>query len=109
VTHKELLAVVVFTQHFHTYLLGWPFKLQTDRGLLSWLCNFKDPTGQLARWLEQLREFHFEVIHHKGLVHQNADALSRLPHQANEQCDFGPNVSGCDSPDSVAIPQIAKA
>ena len=27
VTRKELLAVVVFTQHFRTYLLGQPFKL----------------------------------------------------------------------------------
>ena len=90
VTRKELLAVVVFTQHFRTYLLGQPFKLRTDHGSLSWLCNFKDPTGQLARWLEQLQEFHFEVIHRKGLAHQNADALSRLPHQTYEQRDFGP-------------------
>ena len=89
VTRKELLAVVVFTQHFRTYLLGQPFKLRTDHGSLSWLCNFKDPTGQLARWLEQLQEFHFEVIHRKGPAHQNADALSRLPHQAKEQDDFG--------------------
>ena len=109
VTRKELLAVVVFTQHFRTYLLGQPFKLRTDHGSLSWLCNFKDPTGQLARWLEQLQEFHFEVIHRKGPAHQNADALSRLPHQAKEQHDFGPSASECENPDSVAIPQIAAA
>jgi len=76
VTCKKLLAVVTFTQYFCTYLLGWPFKLQTDHGSLTWLHNFKDPNGQLARWLEQLQELNFEVIHHKG---QNADALSRIP------------------------------
>ena len=69
VTRKELLAVVTFTQHFCTYLLGQPFKLRTDHGSLSWFCNFKDPTGQLVRWLEQLQEFHFEVIHRKGLTY----------------------------------------
>jgi len=109
VTCKELLAVVVFTQHFRTYLLGQPFKFRIDHGSLSWLCYFKDPIGQLARWLEQLQEFHFEVIHCKGLAHQNADALSRLPHQANKQCDFGPSVSECNSRDFVAIPQITAA
>ena len=106
ITRKELLAVVAFTQHFRTYLLGQPFKLRTDHGSLSWLCNFKDPTGQLARWLEQLQEFHFEVIHRKGLTHQNADALSRRP-QENEQGDSGHHEGECDYVDPVAIPHIA--
>ena len=106
VTRKELLALVAFTQHFCTYLLGQPFKLRTDHGSLSWLCNFKDPTGQLARWLEQLQEFHFEVIHRKGLTHQNANALSRRP-QGNEQGDSGHHEGKCDYVDPVAIPHIA--
>ena len=69
-------------------------------------CNFKDPTGQLARWLEQLQEFHFEVIHRKGLTHQNADALSRRP-QENEQGDSGHHEGECDYVDPVAILHIA--
>lgn len=52
------------------------FKLRTDHVLLSWFQNFKDPSEQLARWLEQLQEFNFEVIHHMGVKHQNVDALS---------------------------------
>lgn len=65
--------MVAFTQHFQVYLLGGPFELQTDHGSLSWLYNFKDPTEQLARWLEQLQEFDFEVIHCKGLKNKNAE------------------------------------
>ena len=49
VTRRELL---VFTSHFRTHLLNRHFKLRTDHGSLTWLCNFKDPEGQLARWLE---------------------------------------------------------
>ena len=33
----------------------------------------------MARWLERLQEFDFEILHRKGKIHSNADALSRLP------------------------------
>ena len=79
VTRKELLAVVTFLNHFRPYLLGRQFKLRTDHGSLVWIRNFKEPEGQLARWLEQLEEFDFEIVHRRGKLHNNADALSRLP------------------------------
>eukprot|EP00731_Ephydatia_muelleri_P027663 Em0019g536a len=79
VTRRELLAVVEFTQHFRHYLLGRKFILRTDHGSLVWLRNFKEPEGQLARWLECLEEYNFTVVHRKGSQHNNADALSRLP------------------------------
>ena len=41
--------------------------------------NFKEPTGQLARWLERLSQYHFVVEHRPGTKHANADALSRRP------------------------------
>ena len=31
------------------------FTLRTDHASLTWLANFKEPIGQLARWLEQLQ------------------------------------------------------
>ena len=78
--HKtELLAVVAFTKQFRPYLLGRPFLLHTDRGSLTRLMNFKEPERQLARWLERLKEFDFEITHRQGKWHTNADALSRLP------------------------------
>ena len=79
VTCRELLAVVVFTSHFRPHLLNRHFKLRTDHGSLTWLCNFKDPEGQLARWLEKLQEFDFKIVHRGGKKHCNADALSRIP------------------------------
>jgi hypothetical protein len=79
VTRKELLAVVTFIKHFRPYLLGKHFTLRTDHGSLTWLARFKEPEGQLARWLEKLQEYDFDILHRPGKRHQNADALSRLP------------------------------
>ena len=79
VTRRELLAVVEFVKHFREYLLGRRFTLRTDHGSLVWLKNFKEPEGQLARWLERLEEYDFTVVHRQGSLHNNADALSRIP------------------------------
>ena len=46
---------------------------------MTWLYNFKNPEGQLARWLEALQEYHFTIEHCKGRLHGNADAMSRRP------------------------------
>ena len=79
VTRKELLAVVEFTHHFRPYLLGKKFTLRTDHSSLIWMQNFKEPEGQLARWLEKLQEYDFSILHRQGSRHSNADALSRIP------------------------------
>ena len=81
VTRKELLAVVTFIQLYRPYLTCQKFILHTDHGFLTWLRNFKEPEGQLARCLERLQELDFDIIHRKGKAHTNADALSRFPCQ----------------------------
>ena len=78
-TRKELLAVVTFIIYFRPYLLGHRFQLRTDHSSLQWLYRMKEPEGQVARWLEKLQQFEFQIVHRKGLRHTNADALSRLP------------------------------
>ena len=79
VTRRELLAIVYFLKQYRHYLYGQKFKVRTDHGALRWLMNFKDPQGQVARWLEVLGTYNFEVEHRPGLRHNNADALSRGP------------------------------
>ena len=81
VTRKELLAIMKFTHHFRPYLLGKWFTLRTDHGSLTWLAHLREPTGQLARWLEQLQEFDFDIYHRPGRKHQNADELSQIPYK----------------------------
>jgi hypothetical protein len=75
VTRRELLAI----RHFHHYLLGARFVVRTDHNSLVWLCHFRELDGQLARWLETLAQYDFEIIHRKGKQHGNADGLSRRP------------------------------
>ena len=77
-TRREMLALVWAVQHFKPYLWGRPFVVHTDHSALQWLQNFKDPQGQVARWLEILSEYDFKVQHRPGVKHGNADPLSRL-------------------------------
>ena len=41
--------------------------------------NFSIVEGQLARWLEFLASYDFEIQFRKGISHKNADSLSRRP------------------------------
>ncbi|GFX76989.1 hypothetical protein TNCV_2079561 [Trichonephila clavipes] len=79
VTRKELLAIVKAIEHFHHYLYGQKFLLRTDHASLTWLMNFRNTEGQVARWIQRLNEYYFDIRHRKGSSHGNADALSRRP------------------------------
>ena len=79
VTRQELLAAVYFIKYFKNYLYGRPFTLRVDHAAIQWIRNFKEPEGQVARWLEILGTYDFKIQHRPGLKHGNADALSRRP------------------------------
>ena len=79
VTRRELLAIIQSVKHFHHYLYGQHFKIRTDHGSLRWLLQFKNPEGQIARWLETLSSYQLTIEHRAGRSHGNADGLSRRP------------------------------
>ena len=79
VTRKELLAVVVYLKHYKQYLYGRHVQVRTDHGALRWLMNFRQPEGQLARWLEVIASYDIEITHRAGRIHSHVDALSRRP------------------------------
>ncbi len=54
-TNKELLAVVTAVELFKYYLTGRHFTVVTDHASLSWLRNFKEPEGVVARWINRLQ------------------------------------------------------
>ncbi len=78
-TRRELLVVVLSISHFKYYLCGLMFTVRTDHSALQWLMSFKEPEAQVARWLEELQAFDFNVEHRAGTRHANADALSHRP------------------------------
>ena len=73
------MAVVKSIHHFHHYLYGRQFTVRTDHAALKWLLNFRNPEGQIARWIERLQHYNFQIEHRPGATHGNADALSRRP------------------------------
>ena len=93
VTRKELLAVVHFIKHFRHYLYGKQFLLRTDHGSLRWIMNFKNPEGQVARWLEILPSYDMKIEYRAGRLHKNADGLRR---QMCKQCGLD-----CSVPDKA--------
>ena len=99
VTRRELLAVITFVNQFKHYLLGRKFLIRTDHSSLRWLYGFKDPQGQLARWLEFLSQYTFEIKHREGAKHQNADSLSRKDTDVlcnhNKENKFDENCDNC--------------
>ena len=76
--------MVLAVRHFKPYLHGKRFPVRTDHASLTWLLSFKNPEGQVARWLEALQEYDFEIQHRAGRLQSNADALSRRPCAALE-------------------------
>ena len=53
----------------------------------------------MARWLEKLEEYDFNIIHRPGLKHNNADALSRMPCQ---QCGRQSHADGNNPEETVS-------
>ena len=101
VTRRELLAIVQFVKQFKHYLYGRKFLIRTDHGSLRWLMNFKTPEGQLARWLEVLNSFTFDIQHRPGKQHLNADALSRIPCKQCGRFDDSENSVKQDEEENV--------
>ena len=75
-------------KHYHHYLYGAPkFSIRNDHSALRWLLkSFKNPEGQISRWIETLSAYYFDIEHRGGRSHGNYNGLSRIP------CNFCP---GC--------------
>ena len=82
---KELLAIIRAFEIWHHYLHGSHFTVLTDQRALSWLLNQQKIQGKLARYLNILSNFDFEIEYRKGSLNIIADALSRPPIQKEEK------------------------
>lgn len=78
VTDLECLAVICGVEAYKPYLTSGKITVYTDHSSLNYLMNKKEPTGRLYRWALKLQSYNLEIKHRKGLLNQNADALSRL-------------------------------
>ncbi|GBM77913.1 Transposon Ty3-I Gag-Pol polyprotein, partial [Araneus ventricosus] len=63
-----------------------------------------EPEGQIARWIQRLQEYDFEIQHRKGTSHGNADALSRRPcKESCKQCTNAEKKFGMERDISVRV------
>ena len=97
VTRKQLLALVHFVKYFRQYLYGRPLVVRTDHASLRWISNFKNPEGQIARWIEVLAAYDMKIEHRPERLHRNADGLSRTPcknceREEEAKTDTPPNI-----------------
>ena len=89
ITRKELAAIIFGLRQYRKYLLGRQFIVCSDHAALTYLRSAKELIGQQARWLDFMEELNFTLQHRAGIMHSNADALSRK-HSLTELQNIAP-------------------
>ncbi|KAK7886058.1 hypothetical protein WMY93_025679 [Mugilogobius chulae] len=82
--HKlEFLALKwSIVEKFHDYLYGNEFTVITDNNPLTYILTTAKLDAASYRWLAALSTFNFQIKYRAGKANQDADGLSRRPHQA---------------------------
>lgn len=119
---KEGLAIVFGCEHFHMYLYGRSFELETDHRPLEHIykpkIQNKPTSARLERWRIRLQEYDFNVVYRPGISNL-ADPLSRLPKDANTR-NRRSNMEACadryvcymtqfQTPKAMKLEEIQKA
>ena len=81
----EALAIIWTVKNNRHYLLGCHFKIVTDHHSLCSLNKVKDLKGKLGRWMLEMMEHQYDIVHKSGILHVDADALSGCPLQAGPE------------------------
>ena len=85
---REALALIFALKKFRVYLLSTQrFTLITDHQALQYAFKKKDIHGRLARWMEFLAEYEFEVKYRPGGKNSATDFLSLLKKEDMDEVD----------------------
>ena len=79
---KEMLAIIHAVTKWRPYLIGRRFQIRTDHKSLKYFLGQKISSPKQQKWVTKLLGFDYEIIYKKGSENLVADALSRLPKQA---------------------------
>lgn len=81
---KEMLAIVWALDNLRSYLYGAKrIRILTDHQPLTFALGNRNHNAKLKRWKARIEEYNYELIYTPGKSNVVADALSRLPCQAN--------------------------
>jgi hypothetical protein len=78
---KEMLAIMLALGEWRQYLMGTSedFEIWTDHQNLQYFQKPQKLNHQQARWMTELGEYHFKLLHKPGKTHVKPDILSRRP------------------------------
>jgi hypothetical protein len=76
---KEMLAVMYALKKWRHYLKGNHVTIITDHKSLEYFATQPHLSERQARWMGQLAEFDYTIVHRPGKTNVVADALSRRP------------------------------
>ena len=76
-TTKEAYALILAVRHWHVYLAGRHFILNSDHNPLVYMRKQKDPRGKFARWIIELEEYDYSINYVPGIENVKAGPLSR--------------------------------
>jgi len=71
------------------------FTLRIDHKPLEWLATILDAYGRRGKWINMLQDFNFQIVHHLGSMHTNADILSKNPMEGVNDDDFQSEIEDC--------------
>ena len=90
---RELAAIRWGVKACRPFLFGQHFTLHTDHQPLVYLNNMKLIDHRLARTLEDLAEYSFDIVYTPGQHNQAADMLSRIILKVPEEDTISPSES----------------
>jgi len=73
----EMLAIVRAVERFRLYLYGLEFAIITDCNALVYAVTKANLNPRIARWILQLQNYRFKLMHRPGKKMAHVDALSR--------------------------------
>ena len=79
--NKEMLAIMLALGEWRQYLMGIleDFEIWTDHQNLQYFRKPQKLNRRQARWMTELGEYHFKLLHKPGKTHVKPDILSRRP------------------------------
>ena len=92
---KEFYAIVASVRKFRHYLRDSKFTIITDHRPLLSLRKMNltaDYTGKRARWVLELDPLDWTIQYKPGKKHNNADSMSRYPHDEEQDNDEDSDV-----------------
>jgi hypothetical protein len=99
VREQEFMALMRACLHWRHYLHGTKFTLLSDHDSLKYHKTMPHLTGRLARWIEKMSGFDYELKHIPGKDNIVADALSR-------RVDHAAIINDNSSINTVGVKQV---